>query len=145
MVSALIPCKPQGLGRILKELQDQTPKACLWVWDEIRQLVEDLHPQGGQRLYTIQKQLPGRHPDPGQNNSRCALEPLLDFLVWFSKSWQNYCTPQSNSKDPGPTRPFITSDSPHEEESQHGSWIYIMEWSGIRLDADSYSHCKSHS
>jgi len=86
------------VGRTLKELQEHIPKDWHWVLDEIRQLLEDLHPEGSQRLHALWKQLPGRRP--GQNKSRSALEQLRDLLVRLSQSWQSYCMFQSEPEVP---------------------------------------------
>jgi len=73
------------LGRTLKELQEHLPKEWLWMLDEVRQLLEVLHPQGSQRLYALWKQLPGRRA--GQNKPLSALEQLRDLLLRLSESW----------------------------------------------------------
>ena len=66
--------------------------------DEIQQLLDVLHPEGGKRLYALWKQLPGRRS--GQNKSRSALEQLRDLLLRLSESWQSYCTFQSEPEVP---------------------------------------------
>lgn len=86
------------VGRTLKELQEKIPKEWLWMLDEIRQLLEVLHPEGSQRLYALWKHLPGRRA--GANSSRSALEQLRDLLLRLSESWQSYCTFQSEPEVP---------------------------------------------
>ena len=48
------------VGKTLKELQETIPKEWLWVVEEVRQLLDVLHPEGSQRLHALWKQLPGR-------------------------------------------------------------------------------------
>lgn len=86
------------VGKTLKDLQETIPKEWLWMLDEIRQLLDVLHPAGSQRLYALWKQLPGRRP--GQNKARSALEQLRDLLLRLSESWQSYCTFQSEPEVP---------------------------------------------
>ena len=66
--------------------------------DEIRQLLDDLHPNGSQRLHALWKQLPGRRP--GQNKARSAVEQLRDLLLRLNQSWHSYCTFQSEPQVP---------------------------------------------
>jgi transposase-like protein len=86
------------VGRTLKEIQEKIPKEWVWVVDEIRQLLEDLHPEGSQRLHALWKQLPGRNS--GRSQTHSALEQLRDLLVRLSKSWRSYCTFQSEPEVP---------------------------------------------
>ena len=61
------------IGRTLKEIQEKIPKEWVWVVDEIRQLLEDLHPEGSQRLqhfgnkYPVAIQGEVRHTLPWNN------------------------------------------------------------------------------
>lgn len=86
------------VGKTLKELQENIPNEWLWMLDEIRQLLDVLHPEGSQRLYALWKQLPGRRS--GQNKSRSAVEQLRDLLLRLSETWQSYCTFQSEPQVP---------------------------------------------
>jgi transposase-like protein len=86
------------VGKTLKDLQETVPKSWLWVLDEVRQLLDVLHPEGSQRLYALWKQLPGRCP--GQHQSRSALEQLRDLLLRLSRDWHSYCTFQSEPEVP---------------------------------------------
>ena len=86
------------VGKTLKELQAHLPKEWLWMLEEIRQLLDVLHPEGSQRLYALWKQVPGRRS--GQNKARSALEQLRDLLLRLSESWQSYCTFQSEPEVP---------------------------------------------
>ena len=48
------------VGRTLHELQATVPKEWLWVLDEIKQLLAELPPEGGRRLFELWKQIPER-------------------------------------------------------------------------------------
>jgi len=86
------------VGKTLKDLQETIPKQWLWILEEVRQLLDVLHPEGSQRLYALWKQLPGRRS--GQNKSRSALEQLRDLLLRLSRDWHSYCTFQSEPEVP---------------------------------------------
>jgi transposase-like protein len=86
------------VGKALKQLQETIPKEWLWVLEEIRQLVEDLPPEGSKTLYALWKKLPGRHSQPHQ--ARSPLEQLRDLLVRLSEDWPRYCTFQSEPEIP---------------------------------------------
>jgi transposase-like protein len=86
------------VGRTLKDLQETISKEWLWIVEEVRQLLDGLHPEGSQRLHTLWKQLPGRCSV--QNKSRSAIEQLCDLLVRLSRDWHTYCTFQSEPKVP---------------------------------------------
>jgi len=86
------------VGKALKDLQETIPKQWLWILEEVRQLLDVLHPEGSQRLYALWKQLPGRRS--GQNKSRSALEQLRDLLLRLSRDWHSYCTFQSEPEVP---------------------------------------------
>jgi len=84
--------------KALKELQETIPKEWLWVLEEIRQLIKILPPDGSRTLYTLWKQLPGRHSK--RNQARLALEQLRDLLLRLSQDWHRYCTFQSEPEVP---------------------------------------------
>ena len=86
------------VSKALKELQETIPKQWWWVLEEIRQLIEVLPPDGSKSLYTLWKQLPGRHSK--RNQARSALEQLRNLLLRLSQDWQNYCTFQSEPEVP---------------------------------------------
>ena len=86
------------VGGALKELQETLPKDWLWVLEDIRQLLDVLPPDGSKTLYTLWKQLPGRHSK--RNQSRLALEQLRDLLLRLSQDWHRYCTFQSEPQVP---------------------------------------------
>jgi transposase-like protein len=86
------------VGKTLKELQEKIPKEWLWVVEEVRQLLDVLHPQGSQRLHSLWKQLPGRSSRPDQAHS--AEEQLRDLLLRLCRDWHSYCTFQSEPEVP---------------------------------------------
>lgn len=86
------------VGKTLKELQETIPKEWLWVVEEVRELLDVLHPEGSQRLHALWKQLPGRSSRSDQ--ARSAMEQLRDLLVRLSRDWHTYCTFQSEPEVP---------------------------------------------
>jgi len=86
------------VGKTLKELQGTIPKEWLWVVEEVRQLLDVLHPEASQRLHALWKQLPGRSSKPNQAHS--AVEQLRDLLLRLSRDWHSYCTFQSEPEVP---------------------------------------------
>lgn len=86
------------VGRALKDLQETIPKEWLWVMEEVRELLDVLHPEGSQRLHALWKQLPGRSSRPDQ--ARSAMEQLRDLLLRLSRDWHSYCTFQSEPEVP---------------------------------------------
>ena len=87
------------IGKTLKELQETIPKEWLWVVEEVRQLLDVLHPEASQRLHALWKQLPGRRSSPDQAR-RSAMEQLRDLLLRLSRDWHSYCTFQSEPEVP---------------------------------------------
>jgi transposase-like protein/DNA-directed RNA polymerase subunit RPC12/RpoP len=78
------------VGRTLKELGNTLPKEWLWLVAEIKELMEELPPDGNKRLYTLWKQVKvpgGRHP--GQYT---AMDQLRDLLIRLSETWLSFCT-----------------------------------------------------
>lgn len=86
------------VGKTLKDLQETIPKEWLWCLEEVRQLLDVLHPEGSQRLHALWKQVPGRRS--GQHKSRSPLELLRDLLLRLSQDWHTYCTFQSEPEIP---------------------------------------------
>jgi len=76
------------VGKMLKELQETVPKDWLWVIDEIKQLLEDLAPEGSRRLLELYKQLPARQSEVDQ--PRTSIEQLRWLLIRLSEHWANY-------------------------------------------------------
>jgi len=78
------------VGRTLKELENTLPTGWLWVLEEIKELIDELPPQGDKRLYALWKQVViprGRHI--GQSTP---LTQLRDLLIRLSEAWEDYCT-----------------------------------------------------
>jgi transposase-like protein len=86
------------VGKTLKDLQETIPKEWLWILEEVRELLDVLHPEGSQRLHALWKQLPGRHS--GRDASRSALEQLRALLLRLSRDWHRYCAFQSEPEVP---------------------------------------------
>jgi transposase-like protein len=86
------------VGKTLKELQQTVPKTWTWVLDEIHQVLDVLPPDGSQRLYTLWRQLPGRHSR--MQSPRTPLEQLRSLALRLSEHWQSYCTFQSEPEVP---------------------------------------------
>jgi len=76
------------VGRTLHELRETVPKEWLWVLDEIRQLLDELPPEGSRRLFELWKQIPERRI--GQKGPRSPLEQLRNLLIRMSEHWPNY-------------------------------------------------------
>jgi hypothetical protein len=76
--------------RALKELQNTLPKEWLWVLEEIKELMEDLPPEGDRRLYALWKQVAVRR---GKGIDHLTpVEQLKDLLIRLSEIWSNFCT-----------------------------------------------------
>ncbi len=86
------------VGRTLEELQQTVPKKWMWVVEEIQQLMEVLPQEGDKRLYTLWRQLPGRHSP--MEHPRTPLEQLRNLVLRLGESWSSYCTFQSESQVP---------------------------------------------
>jgi transposase-like protein len=76
------------VGRALRELQEAIPKEQLTVIDEVKQLLAELPPDGGRRLFELWKQIPERRT--GQEGPRSALEQLRNLLIRLSEHWPQY-------------------------------------------------------
>jgi transposase-like protein len=76
------------VGRTLRELHENIPVEWLWVLEEVRQLLETLPPDGGQRLFDLWKQVPERRS--GQVGPRSPLEQLRNLLIRLSEHWSEF-------------------------------------------------------
>jgi hypothetical protein len=81
------------VGRTLKELLEAIPNEWLRIVEEVRQLLNVLHPDGRERFHTLWKQLPQCCSRPGQERS--AMQQSRDLLVRLNRGWHTYCTLQS--------------------------------------------------
>lgn len=78
------------VGRTLKELENALPKEWLWVVAEIKELMEELPPEGDKRLYALWKQVAvrrGKRTDP-----LTPIDQLRDLLLRLSENWTSFCT-----------------------------------------------------
>ena len=73
---------------MLKELHETVPKEWLWVVEEVKQLMDDLAPEGSRRLLELYKQLPPRQSASDQ--PRTSTEQLRWLLIRLSEHWAHY-------------------------------------------------------
>jgi transposase-like protein len=76
------------VGRTLRELRETVPKEWLWVLDEIKQLLDELPPEGSRRLFELWKQIPERRS--GQSQPLSPLSQLRALLIRLSEHWPSY-------------------------------------------------------
>jgi transposase-like protein len=78
------------VGRTLKELGNRLPKEWLWVVEEIKELMEELPPEGDKRLYALWKQV--KAPGGRHIGQYTAFDQLRDLLIRLSENWSSFCT-----------------------------------------------------
>jgi hypothetical protein len=78
------------VGRTLKELQNTLPKEWLWVVEEIKELMDDLPPEGDKRLYALWKQV--KAPGGRRSGQYTPVDQLRDLLIRLSETWTSFCT-----------------------------------------------------
>jgi hypothetical protein len=78
------------VGRTLKELGNTLPKEWLWVLAEIKELMEELPPDGNKRLYALWKQV--KAPGERRIGQYTAFDHLIDLLIRLSETWPSFCT-----------------------------------------------------
>lgn len=78
------------VGRTLKELGNTLPKEWLWVLAEIKELMEELPPDGNKRLYALWKQV--KAPGGRHIGQYTAFDQLRDLLIRLSETWPSFCT-----------------------------------------------------
>ena len=76
------------VGRTLRELKDTVPKDWLWALDEIKDLLDELPPEGSRRLFELWKQVPERRA--GRDGPLSALDRLRYLLIRLSEHWDSY-------------------------------------------------------
>jgi transposase-like protein len=76
------------VGRTLRDLHEKVPEDWLWVLDEVRQLLQDLPPSGGQRLFELWTQVPNLRT--GQHGPLSPLDVLRNLLIRMSQHWESY-------------------------------------------------------
>lgn len=75
------------VGRACWNLEQRLEEEWLWIIDRIKQIMEDLPPDGGKQLLDLYKQLPG-HRKQGQE--RTAVDELRFLLIRISENWERY-------------------------------------------------------
>jgi len=76
------------VGGALRELRKTVPKDWLWMLDEIKDLLDELPPEGSKRLFELWKLIPERRV--GQTGARSPLEQLRNLLIRLSEHWHSY-------------------------------------------------------
>jgi transposase-like protein len=76
------------IGRTLHELQEKVPGEWRWVLDEVKRLLQDLPPTGGQRLFELWMQIPKSRTS--QHGPLSPLELLRNLLIRMSQHWERY-------------------------------------------------------
>ena len=76
------------VGKALRQLRETVPKEWLWVLDEIKNLIEELPPEGSRRLFELWKQIPERSTLP--SGSLSPLGQLRNLLIRLSEHWPSY-------------------------------------------------------
>jgi len=76
------------VGKALKELRESLPEEWLWILDQVKQLMDDLRPDGSRRLLELYKQLPARQS--AKDQPRTPVEQLRLLLIRLSEHWANY-------------------------------------------------------
>ena len=77
------------VGRTCRELSKELPADWLWMIEEIKLIMEELPPDGSQRLLEMYKALPGNLK---RNQERTPLDRLPHLLIRLSESWERYTT-----------------------------------------------------
>jgi transposase-like protein len=76
--------------KTLKDLQRTLPQEWLWVLEEVQELITELPPEGGKRLYALWKQVAVRR-EKGIH-ALTPVELLRDVLIRLSETWSSFCT-----------------------------------------------------
>jgi transposase-like protein len=77
------------VGRTCWGLSQRLSEEWLWMIERIKQIMEELPPDGGKLLLEMYKQLPGNRR---QGQKRTALDELRYLLINLSESWDRYTT-----------------------------------------------------
>jgi transposase-like protein len=77
------------VGRRCRELGDKLPEEWLWMIERIKQIIEELPPEGGKALLELYKQLPGNRQRDGEQR---VVDQLRLLLIRLSESWERYTT-----------------------------------------------------
>jgi transposase-like protein len=76
------------VAKTLKELRESVPEEYLWMTDDIKQILDDLAPEGSRRLLELYKQLPARQSEV--NQPLTPIDQLRLLLVRLSNHWSSY-------------------------------------------------------
>jgi transposase-like protein len=77
------------VGRTLKELGNTLPQEWLWVLAELKELMEELPPEGDKRLYVLWKQV--KAPGGRHTGQYTPIDQLRDLLIRLSETWPGFC------------------------------------------------------
>jgi len=77
------------VGRGLKQLRETVPKEYLWVVEEVKQLIDELPPDGSRRLFELWKEVKVRRKGRG---AFTPVDQLRNLLIRLSENWERYCT-----------------------------------------------------
>jgi len=72
----------------LHELRETVPKEWHWVLDEVDNLIDELPPEGGRRLFELWKQVHER--STVRQGSLSPLSQLRNLLIRLSEHWSSY-------------------------------------------------------
>ena len=75
------------VGKALRELEKKLAEEWLWMVERVKQIMEDLPPDGGKQLLEMYKQLPGNMK---RGKERTALDELRFLLITISEKWERY-------------------------------------------------------
>ncbi len=76
------------VGKALKKLEAEIPDEWQYTIPIIRELIDLLPGNGGQLLYKLWKEMPGRSTGPEEKRS--SLEKLRDLILRLSRDWERY-------------------------------------------------------
>lgn len=67
---------------------ETVPKGQIWIPGEVKLLLAELPPKGGQRLFALWEQIPRHQANP--QRPRSPLERLRNLLIRLSQDWHTY-------------------------------------------------------
>jgi len=86
------------VGKALREFRETIPEEWQFVLEEVQQLIDDLPPDGGKRLYSLWKRMGIKRENRAQPRSEP--EQLREMLLRLSERWEEYCTFQHDGEIP---------------------------------------------
>jgi transposase-like protein len=75
------------VGRARHQLADRLPEEWLWVLEKIKQIMEDMPPEGAKQLLQLYQRLPGNLK---QGQKRSPVDELRLLLIRLSENWGRY-------------------------------------------------------